>query len=84
MPLFPDKFENNATFRRWWKDVADYCERNRRFLVSTYVFKTMSGYQERIEGPENTKFFPEVNKSLPGDMNNLDWQGAIADKELLV
>ena len=83
MPFFPEKPENNEIFRRWWKDVAAYCERNRRFLGCTYVFKTIRGYQDRIDGPDYLKFFTEVNKSLPGDTSNLDWEGAIADKELL-
>ena len=43
MPLFPDKHENNETFLRWWKDVAEYCEHNRRFLGCTYVFKAIRG-----------------------------------------
>ena len=37
MPMFPDKLENNETFRRWWKDTAEYCARNRRFLGSTCI-----------------------------------------------
>ena len=83
MPLFPEKPENNETFRRWWKDFAEYCERSRRVLGCTYVFKTIRGYQDRIDGPDYLKFFTEVNKSLPGDRSNLDWEGGIADKELL-
>ena len=82
MPLFPDRYENNKIFRRWWKDTAEYCERSRRFLGSTYLFKTIRGYQERIEGPAYFQFFIEGNKSLPGGMNNLECNGAILDKEL--
>ena len=44
--------------------------------------KTIRGYQERIEGPAHTQFFIEMNKSLPGDMSNLDWEVAMLDKEL--
>ena len=31
MPLLTDRCENTETFRRWWKEVAEYCERSPRF-----------------------------------------------------
>ena len=44
MPIFPDKCENTEVFRRWWKDVAEYCERSPQFPGCTFVFKKTRGY----------------------------------------
>ena len=83
MPMFPDKFDNVEVFRRWWRDTAEYCERSHRFLGITYVFKTIRGYQDRIEGPAYTQLIAAVNLTLPGGTNNIEMCDAILDKELL-
>ena len=31
MPLLPEHFDKVETFRRWWKDVAEFCERRQDY-----------------------------------------------------
>ena len=44
MPMIPDRFDQVETFRRWWKDVAEYCERRQEYTDCGIVFKTIRGY----------------------------------------
>ena len=83
MPFFPDRCENTETFRRWWKEVAGYCERSPRFPHCTLVFKKIRGCQQRIGGHGYIDFSTAVNLSLPQHQANIDWENPIADKELL-
>ena len=38
MPIFPEKYENTEVFRRWWKEVTEYCERHPQFPACFFVF----------------------------------------------
>ena len=51
MPEFPQKPENTELFRRWWKDVAEYCENkdDRRFADCPSLFSAIRGYKNVIE-----------------------------------
>ena len=81
-----DKYENTETFRRWWKDVAEYCECSPQFPVCTFVFKQIREYRESIDGDlEYIAFIEAVDNSLPSDMGKfaVRWEASIADRGLL-
>ena len=44
MPLLPKHFDKVETFRRWWKDVAEFCERRQDYTDCSVVFKAIRGY----------------------------------------
>ena len=48
-----------------------------------YVFKTIKGHQERIEGPAYTHLGTYVHKSLPGGFGNLEWEYVIWKRNYL-
>ena len=73
MPLFPEKADNIETFRRWWKEVAEYCERSPRFPHCILVFKKIRGYQQRIAGHDHIDYSTAVNLSLPQQHANIVW-----------
>ena len=51
MPEFPQKPESAEHFRRWWKDVAEYCEDTDgfRFASCPVFFNTIRGHKNVIE-----------------------------------
>ena len=63
MPFFPEKADSVETFRRWWREVAEYCERLQRFEHCTLVFKRIRGYPQRIAVHDYMDFGIAVNKS---------------------
>ena len=76
MPEFPQKPESTEQFRRWWKDVAEYCEDKdgRRFADCPVLFSTTRGYKNMIEmGSEVILLFEAADIRLkevtPSDQN---------------
>ena len=49
MPMLPDQFDKVETFRRWWKDVAEFCERRQEYTDCSIIFKTVRWYQNSLE-----------------------------------
>ena len=83
MHFVPEKCDNTETFRRWWKGVAEYCERSPRFPYCILVFKKIRGYQQRIDGHDYIEFSTAFNLSLPQHQAYIYWEFTIADKEFL-
>ena len=49
MPEFPRKPKSTEMFRRWWKDVAEYCEASPAFPCCHVLFSAIRGYKNVIE-----------------------------------
>ena len=81
MPIVPEKYESAEVFCRWWKDVAEYCERHPMFVR----FKKIPGHPNVIENIlEIMALFENVDEELPTSRSKLSnsWEMAIAEKEL--
>ena len=82
MPSFPEKPESPEIFRRWWKDVGEYCERFKTFPNCSFLFKKLRGYNDALdEGPAVTTLFAKLDDDLPSDQT-MAWEIWIAEKEL--
>ena len=84
MPAFPDKHENAEVFRRWWKDVAEYCERFDKFKGCSILFKKMRGYEDEVVSePAITLLFKKIDEEdLPAG-ETMGWDLWIAEKDLV-
>ena len=68
MPEFPQKPESAKLFRRWWKDVAEYCERNPALHCCQILPSEIRGYKSVIESQaEMVKLFAAADLRLPSD-----------------
>ena len=77
--------ENAQVSRRWWKDVAEYCERQSKFPNQSLLFKTFRGYPNAIEdGLEVVEMFKAIDSKLPSDTSacGQKWEMCVAEKEL--
>ena len=45
----PQKPESTEMFRRWWKDVAEYCETSPAFPRCQVLISAIRGYKDVIE-----------------------------------
>ena len=62
MPSFPEKPESPEIFRRWWKDVGEYCERFKTFPNCSFIFKKLRGYNDSLdEGLAVTTLFGKLD-----------------------
>ena len=68
MLAFPDRLESVEVFRRWWTDVAEYCERFPTFPNCSFLFKKLRGYTEAVEIDKDVaRLFEELDDDLPSD-----------------
>ena len=82
MPSIPEKHDNAEVFRRWWKDVAEYCERFPKFPNCSFIFKKMRGYNDAVEKALTvTALFASLDEDMPANQT-MHWDMFIAEKEL--
>ena len=56
MPTLSEAAPSVAVFRRWWKELAKYCQRRSEWRGAETLFKVIRGYPNEINGNEIPQF----------------------------